>query len=291
MSLDPPTYLASLQNNIRARPIPWDGAVRQGTISDDQFSKIKAVDKVRKEQRKQIVEGDLDGYRTLFVGGNGQPSVLEAAVRRADVIQYILVLLGDLLEGKLSTCSQSIGNEANHMFAGVPTLSKALTEHKDPFRAFLPLLSQSTDPEAPIPLLTSTVLTSMISATPTLSPKGASALPNLFSYLSTLTKFSDGGLQDIAVLEYSTLLRGSSSREIFWKQRKETVGPLIDILTAAAGVSNGDSASTLWSGGASVRSAEGSLGGGVGLQLLYHVLLVLWQLSFEGATIGDGLDE
>jgi len=27
------------------------------------------------------------------------------------------------------------------------------------------------------------------------------------------------------------------------------------------------------------------------LQLLYHVLLVLWQLSFEGATIGESFDE
>src|SRR3954470_16052791 len=99
MSLDPPTYLSSLQNNIRARPIPWDGAVRAGTISDNQLSKIRAVDKVRKEQRKQIVEADIDGYRTLFVGGNGQPSVLESAAKRADVVQYILVLLGDLIDG------------------------------------------------------------------------------------------------------------------------------------------------------------------------------------------------
>ncbi len=99
MSLDPPPYLSSLQNNIRSRPIPWDGAVRAGTISDDQLSKIRAVDKVRKEQRKQIVEGDLDGYRTLFVGAQGKPSVLESAARRADVVQYILVLLKDLLDG------------------------------------------------------------------------------------------------------------------------------------------------------------------------------------------------
>ncbi len=35
---------------------------------------------------------------------------------------------------------------------------------------------------------------------------------------------------------------------------------------------------------------EGYISGGVGLQLLYHVLLVLWQLSFEGAEIGHGLD-
>lgn len=116
-------------------------------------------------------------------------------------------------------------------------------------------------------------------------------MPALLSYLSTLTKLSDGGLQDIAVLEYSALLRGKKSRMLFWELRKETVGPLLDILRAAAGVSNLDSASTLWSGAGSIRSgAEGTLGGGVGLQLLYHVLLVLWQLSFEGATVGEGLE-
>jgi len=99
MSLDPPTYLSSLQNNIRARPIPWDGAVRAGTITDNQLSKIRAVDKVRKEQRKQTVEADLDGYRALFVGGDNKAGVVESAAKRADVVQYILVLLADLLEG------------------------------------------------------------------------------------------------------------------------------------------------------------------------------------------------
>jgi V-type H+-transporting ATPase subunit H len=131
----------------------------------------------------------------------------------------------------------------------------------------------------------------MIATSPKLSKSAEEAMPKLYSYLSTLTKLQDGGLQDIAVLEYSAILRGKKSRELFWQQREETVAPLVDILRAAAGVSNGDSASTLWSGTASIRSAEGSLGGGVGLQLLYHVLLVLWQLSFEGASIGEGLEE
>ncbi|KAH8663151.1 armadillo-type protein [Tricladium varicosporioides] len=273
MSLDPPTYLASLQNNIRARPIPWDGAVRAGTISEDQLSKIRAVDKVRKDQREQIIESDLDGYCTLFVGASGGPSVLESAAKSTHVVQYVLVLLGDLLDG-------------------IPALLKVLTEHPDPYKPLLPLLSQSSDPESPIPLLTSTVLASMIGGTPSLSSKGASAMPRLFSYLSTLTKTTDGGLQDIAVLQYSALLRGKKSRELFWEHRKETIAPLVDILRTAAGVSNGDSASTLWSGAPSVRgNLEGTLGGGVGLQLLYHVLLVLWQLSFEGAQIGDGLED
>jgi V-type H+-transporting ATPase subunit H len=103
MSLDPPTYLVSLQSNIRQRPIPWDGAVRTGTLTEEQYAKVRAVDKAKKtEDRKKIVQGDIDGYRLLFVGGSGKPSVLESAGKQTNVIQYILVLLADLLEGKKS---------------------------------------------------------------------------------------------------------------------------------------------------------------------------------------------
>lgn len=101
MSLDPPTYLAQLQNNIRQRPIAWEGAVRAGTLTEDQLAKIRAVDKVRKDARKETVESDLDGYRLLFVGEPGSPSVLELASRRHDLVQYILVLLNDLLQSAL----------------------------------------------------------------------------------------------------------------------------------------------------------------------------------------------
>ena len=117
------------------------------------------------------------------------------------------------------------------------------------------------------------------------------ALPQLFSYLSTLAKASDAGLQDIAVREYSAVLRSTKSRHIFWKQRKETLSPLVEILRAAAGSAK-DADSTLYSGSGSIRSApDGGLSGGVGLQLLYHVLLVIWQLSFEGELVGEGLQE
>lgn len=120
------------------------------------------------------------------------------------------------------------------------------------------------------------------------------ALPTLFSYLSSLTKNSDAGLQDIGVQEYSRLLYGSVSRKQFWAQRSETVAPLIDILRTAAGVGNDNASASLWSGTTTAARSggfEGSLGGGVGLQLLYHVLLVLWQLSFEAADVGDELNE
>lgn len=177
----------------------------------------------------------------------------------------------------------------------VPSLSKALFKKGDPYKHFLPLLAHSSSPEDPIPLLTSTVLTSLMASSRDESDATVKkALPHLFSYLSALTKNSDAGLQDIGVLEYSSLLYGQVSRRQFWAQRSETVAPLIDILKTACGVGNGDASATLWSGTTgTVRSTgfEGSLSGGVGLQLLYHVLLVMWQLSFEAEEVGDDLNE
>lgn len=168
----------------------------------------------------------------------------------------------------------------------------ALLDAPDPFRPFVPLLAHATDPEDPIPLLSSTVLTTLIAASSAAAPAVDRAMPVLLSYLSMLAKAPDSGKQDIAVLEFSSLLRGKKLREFFWRQRAETVEPLINILIAAAGVApNGDSSSTMWSGAGTNRTVEGSFGGGVGLQLLYHVLLVLWQLSFESDTIGDVLEE
>ena len=103
MSLDPPTYLSSLQNNIRARPIPWEGAVRAGHITESDLKKIKSIDKVRREQRKQTVLADLDAYRTLLLGDDKAPSVWESAGKRGDVVQYMLVLAGDLIDGESSS--------------------------------------------------------------------------------------------------------------------------------------------------------------------------------------------
>ncbi len=100
MSLDPPAYLLSLQNNIRARPIPWDGAVRAGHITETHLKRIKAADKVRKEQRRRVVEEDLQGYQDLLLGTDGgERSVFESAAKRADVLQYMLVLMGDWIDG------------------------------------------------------------------------------------------------------------------------------------------------------------------------------------------------
>ncbi|KAB8349445.1 hypothetical protein FH972_023472 [Carpinus fangiana] len=268
MSLDPPAYILSLQNNIRARPISWEGAVRARTITDADLKRIKSIDKVRKEQRKQTIESDLDGFAQLLLGGADAQSIFQAAAKRQDIIQNL----------------------------DVPSFVQTLTRHPNPYQPLLPFLTQSSNPEEPIPLLTSSVLSSLISQGLAASNKTPAhvdeALPKLFSYLSTLARSSDSGLQDIAVQEYSALLKTRASRELYWSQRKETLNPLIEILRAAAGTtSSGDT--TPMNGNASVRSlgTDTGLAGGVGIQLLYHVLLVIWQLTFEGDLVGQGLDE
>ncbi|KAJ5301856.1 hypothetical protein PENANT_c002G07458 [Penicillium antarcticum] len=270
MSLEPPTYLSSLQNNIRARPIPWEGAVRAGNITDDHLKKIKAVDKVRKDQRRQTIEQDLAGYTGLLAGGAQGKSVLDSASRRTDIVQYILVLASDLIQD-------------------VPSLANSLISHPEPYKPFLPFLQHSTNAEDPIPLLTSTFLTALVShslvATSKPAPRDSEALPQLYTYLSTLTKNQDSGLQDIGVQGFSDLLRTSQAREIFWKQRQETLDPLMDTLRSAAGGKDNTS-----SQGGSSRIEPG-LAGGVGLQLLYRVLLVVWQLAFEGSLVGEELQE
>ena len=174
----------------------------------------------------------------------------------------------------------------------MPPLAKAILKGSDPYQHFLPLLAHSNNAEDPIPLLTSTVLAQLMANSQDESAATTRALPLVLSYLCGLAKNSnDAGLQDIAVTEYSSLLYARSSRQLFWKQRSETVAPLVEILRKAAGV-GGESSASLWSGNGTTRSSgfEG-LSGGVGLQLLYHVLLVLWQLSFEAGEIGDELDE
>ena len=141
MSLDPPTYLSSLQNNIRARPIPWEGAVRAGTITDNDLKTIKSVDKVRKEQRKQTVENDIESYQSLILGGDKGKSVLESASKRADVIQYMLVLTGDLINGMVSgsihvtSCSLLLTVDLQ-MSPVLPPSSSSTQNHTNPLCPF-----------------------------------------------------------------------------------------------------------------------------------------------------------
>jgi V-type H+-transporting ATPase subunit H len=170
-------------------------------------------------------------------------------------------------------------------------LVPALISSPDPYKPLLPLLQHSSNAEDPIPLLTSDLLISLVPASLRASSRcparDEAALPKLYTYLSTLTRNQDSGLQDIGVQGFSSLLRTQRSRELFWNLRAETVEPLTDILWAASG--GKDSESSALGATGSVRTADIGLAGGVGLQLLYNVLVVIWQLSFEADLVGNEL--
>lgn len=172
----------------------------------------------------------------------------------------------------------------------MPALALALVASEERYRPVLPFVRQAKA-EDPVPLLASALLTGLVSrslaARRKPSPTDEQALPVLYGYLATLTASRDNGLQDVGVQAYSELLRTSRARKLFWEQRNETVGPLVAILQAAAG--SGREARP--APGGTRSAAEAVVGGGVGLQLLYHVLLVVWQLSFEAGLVGEQLEE
>lgn len=84
--------------------------MRAGNLTDDHLKKIKSVDKVRKEQRKQTIEKDVKSYSTLLVGGGDGGSVFEKVSKRTDILQYILVLATDLINGMLLSVQRKIGD-------------------------------------------------------------------------------------------------------------------------------------------------------------------------------------
>jgi V-type H+-transporting ATPase subunit H len=135
-------------------------------------------------------------------------------------------------------------------------------------------------------------LTLLISTAVVSSPKTSSreegALPQVYSFLSSLSRNQDPGLQDIGVQGFSALLRSQEAREIFWDQRKETLYPLVGILRAAA--ETRDNGPSTLAGSVNLRNTDASIGGGISLQLLYHVLLVIWQLSYESSLVGQELE-
>jgi V-type H+-transporting ATPase subunit H len=169
----------------------------------------------------------------------------------------------------------------------------ALLKYRDPCAPFIPFLKQSNGPDDGLPLIAALVLTKVLSEAVVSSSRPSatldSAITSLYWYLSQLSKSTDAGYQDIAAQSYSALLRTSRTRELFWENRKETVDPLFDILRAGAGA--GDGASSLWDADAAPRNNVDGIAGGVGIQLMYRVLLVIWQLSFEGELVGEGLQE
>ena len=141
-----------------------------------------------------------------------------------------------------------------------------------PYEHLLPLLSHTDET---VPVLTSKILTTllMISLASTSSKEAPeadakTALPTFLSHLASRSQ--DPYHVDLAVQSYVSLLRSSYARLTFWYTGEglPTLKKILD--TSAHGT-----------GSPSGVAPGGLIQGGVNLQLLYHVLLVFWELTFE----------
>ena len=101
MSLDSQSILEEYKSLIRGRAVAWEHQVRLQLVTDDDVKKIKAIEKVPKEKRVGIVEKDASGYAELALGNHG---VLRKSrdKKSTDFEQYILMWIGDLLDGAVS---------------------------------------------------------------------------------------------------------------------------------------------------------------------------------------------
>jgi len=100
MSLDGQNVLNEYKSLIRGRAVAWDAYIRFQLVTDNDVKKIKAIDKVPKEKRVGIVENDAQGYAQLVLGDQG---VLRKSANedKVDLVRYILMWTGDLLDGML----------------------------------------------------------------------------------------------------------------------------------------------------------------------------------------------
>ncbi|EPS42783.1 hypothetical protein H072_3111 [Dactylellina haptotyla CBS 200.50] len=291
MSLPPPAIVVSLTQSIRTRPILWDQYQRTNVINESELKLIKAVDKVSKDKRVATVEGDIVGYTKLIVGdpSGGEKGLLERSAKRVEFVQYLLALAVELCED-------------------VPSFVMSLSSHPDPYSHLITLLDHGDDP---IPIITSNLLTTLISCSlhkSKVDKPTEQTLPTLFKYLATVSSSSEATHQDLAVQSYVMLLRNTHSRLTFWDMGDETMRGLANVIETAAAGSKGKATADVELGGTAAASSSSASAttallsstvsaantnlkqGGVNLQLLYHVLVAIWELSFE-EEIAEELDE
>ncbi|KAA8893278.1 armadillo-type protein [Sphaerosporella brunnea] len=268
MSLDGQNILDEYKSLIRGRAVAWDAYIRYSLVTESDVKKIKAVDKVSKERRVSIVENDAGGYAQLVLGDDG---VLRKSANgnRVDLVQYILMWTGDLLED-------------------VPdSFADALLSLPKPFELLLSLLEGHSDPV--IPVLTAAILTPLLakslSRSSKISPAFKDALPKFFRYLASITKSPEREQQDLAIQSYVALLRTPYARETFWDIKEETMTPLAQLIEETAGGTAGGERAA-----GTTNTVAGIVQGGVPLQLVYHVLLAVWELTFDD-TVAEELNE
>lgn len=214
LSLFTNPYLEELSNNIRNRPVPWDGYHRANLLSEHDLKSIKAVDRVGRSRKLEVINSDMGRYASLLMG--------LVKSKRVDVLQYALVLGADAAT-EIDAFASLLNKEE------ITDILLQLLKHED----------------ETVPILSARLLTILLPSSP------GAAFDRFFSYLSTLITSSESKFADLALQSYVGLLTSAPARKIFWQ--------------------NGGVASVI----DKIQESNGNI------QLLYHALLVLWELSFD----------
>ncbi|CAG8763137.1 3431_t:CDS:2, partial [Acaulospora colombiana] len=84
------SYLDDLTTNIRTRPIPWEGYQKAELITQEELELLKRVDNQSREQVRSVMQKGSQKYAELYL------NLLEK-LNRVDTVQYVLVLVSDML--------------------------------------------------------------------------------------------------------------------------------------------------------------------------------------------------
>lgn len=104
MSLDGQSILDEYKSLVRKRAVAWDAYIRYNVVTDADVKAIKAADKVSAARRTQILQEEPETYAQLILGDTGVVRK-SANVDRIDLVQWMLMWTGDLLEGECAEMS------------------------------------------------------------------------------------------------------------------------------------------------------------------------------------------
>ncbi|KAJ2395075.1 H(+)-transporting V1 sector ATPase subunit H, partial [Coemansia sp. RSA 2603] len=101
MVADVPAAMVSNQffdeftDKVRVKPIPWEGFSRAGLVSSDELRQLKEFQ--QRQQQQNGTDGSLSEYVGLLVG-------LCERLSSLDALQYLLVMLDDLVDSDTQAC-------------------------------------------------------------------------------------------------------------------------------------------------------------------------------------------
>jgi V-type H+-transporting ATPase subunit H len=192
-------FLASLGDNIRARPIPWQGFQRAGLISEAQVSQITAIDKQPPHRKRELLDKESRAYAHLLME-------LVAKSKRVDLLQYTLVLMADLAQ-----TSEAFGEALAHEDAA-------------------PLVSLLHHEDEQIPLLAAQALNGVC------APLTSDAQAPFFEWFrQQASKQDHPDLQSVGVQGLSNVLRTCDVRAAFY-ENEENRKLLVQLLEGDSGI-------------------------------------------------------